>query len=81
MGSENAHMYIQNAEDGFGFDFLERCHKDSYEFLNHITQVRDDETWVSYVNAKTKVQSKHLMHTHLPNKLNKLKKKVCLPES
>jgi hypothetical protein len=73
VGSENAHMYIQNAENGF--DFLELCHKDSYEFLNHITQVIDDETWVSYVNAETKEQSKNLMHTYLPNKLNKFKKK------
>jgi hypothetical protein len=36
--------------------FVERYHKESYEFLIHI--VRDDETWVSFVNIETKEQSK-----------------------
>jgi hypothetical protein len=35
MESENA----QNAEKGFGFDFLERHHKDANKFLNHIVRV------------------------------------------
>jgi hypothetical protein len=34
--------------------FLEQYHKDGDEFLNHIIQVTDDETWVSFVNVETK---------------------------
>jgi hypothetical protein len=37
---------------------LERYHKDSDEFLNHIVRVTGDETWVSFVNFETKGQSK-----------------------
>jgi hypothetical protein len=60
MGSENAHGCAQNAENGFNFDFfLERCHKDGDEFLNHIVRVTGDETWVSFVNVETKEHSKH----------------------
>jgi hypothetical protein len=44
MGSEDAHGYALNAENDFGFDFLERYHKDGNEFLNHIVQVTGDET-------------------------------------
>jgi hypothetical protein len=37
MGSENAHGYAQNAENGFGFDtFLEKYHTGGDEFLSHI---------------------------------------------
>jgi hypothetical protein len=43
--------------------FLEH-HKDGDEFLNHTLQVTHDETWVSFVNAETKEQSKQWMHTH-----------------
>jgi hypothetical protein len=57
----------------FGFDFLERCHRDGDEFLNHIVRVIGDETWVSFVNAETKKQSKQWMHMHTPNKPNKFK--------
>ena len=32
-----------------------------------------DETWVKFVNAETKEQSKQLMHTHSPNKPKKFK--------
>jgi hypothetical protein len=54
MGSEGA----QNAEISFGFDFfLERYHEDGNEFLNHIVRVTGNETWVSFVNVKTKEQS------------------------
>jgi hypothetical protein len=67
MGSENAHEYTQNAENGFGLD------KDGNEFLNHIVRETDDETWVSFVNAETKGQSKQWMHTHSPNKPKKFK--------
>jgi hypothetical protein len=31
MGFENAHGHAQNAENGFGFDFLERYHKEGDE--------------------------------------------------
>jgi hypothetical protein len=43
------------------------------QFLNHIVRVRGDETWVSFVNAETKEQSKQWMHTHSPNKQKKFK--------
>jgi hypothetical protein len=52
---------------------LERYHKDGDEFLNHIVQVTGDETWVSFVNAETKDQSKQWMHTHSPDKPKKFK--------
>jgi len=32
-----------------------------------------DETWVKFVNAQTKEQSKQWMHTHSPNKPKKFK--------
>jgi hypothetical protein len=54
-------------------DFLERYHKDGFEFLSHIVRVTDDETWVSFVNVETKEQSKQRMHTHSPNKPNRFK--------
>jgi hypothetical protein len=69
-----------NAENGFGFDFLERYHKDGDAFLNHIIRITGDETWVSFVNVETKEQSKQWMHTHSPNKPESLNK-CCLPES
>jgi hypothetical protein len=53
----DAHWCAQNAENCFGFDFLDRYYKDGYEFLNHIVQVTGDETWVSFMNAETKAQS------------------------
>jgi hypothetical protein len=56
MGSENAHGCAHNAENGFGFDFLEQYHKDGDEFVSHIRT--RDETWVSFVNVETKEQSK-----------------------
>jgi hypothetical protein len=56
MGSENSHGCAQNAENGFGFDFLERYHKNGDEFLNHA--VTGDETWVSFVNVETEEQQK-----------------------
>jgi hypothetical protein len=65
-GSENAHGCSQNAENGFGFDFLEQYHKDGDEFLNHI--VTGEEGWVLFVNVETKEQSKQWMHTYSPNK-------------
>jgi hypothetical protein len=44
MGSENERGCAQNAENGFGFEFLERYHKDGAEFLSHIVRVTGDET-------------------------------------
>jgi hypothetical protein len=76
MGSENAHRQTQNAENGFGFNFLEEYHKDGSEFLNHILQVTSDETWVSFVNVETKEQSKQWMHAHPPNKPKKIKQRL-----
>jgi hypothetical protein len=43
--------------------FLEQCHKDGDEFLNHIIRVAGDETWVSIVNVETEEQSKPWVHT------------------
>jgi hypothetical protein len=51
MCFKNAHGCVQNAENGFGFDFLERCHEDDDEFLNEIARVTGDETGVSFVKA------------------------------
>jgi hypothetical protein len=52
--SENAHICTQNAENVFGFHFLERYHEDGDEFLNHIVEVEGDKTWDSFVNVETK---------------------------
>jgi hypothetical protein len=57
MGSENAHASAQNAENGFGFDFLEWYHKDGNEILSHTVRVTGDEPWVSFIQVKTKEQS------------------------
>jgi hypothetical protein len=73
MGSEIAHGSAQNAENGYCFDFPQRHHKEGDEFLNHFLRVTDDETWVSFVNAESKEQSKQWMHTHSPNMLKKFK--------
>jgi acyl-CoA thioesterase len=53
---------------------LERHHNDGDEFLNRIVRVTGDETWVSFVNAETKEQSKQWMHTHSPKKPRKFKR-------
>jgi macrodomain Ter protein organizer (MatP/YcbG family) len=73
MGPEYAHGCVENAENGFGFDFLERNHKDGDEFLTHIVRVTGDETWVSFVNVETKEQSKQWIHTHSQKKPKKFK--------
>jgi hypothetical protein len=57
------------------FTFLERYHKDDNEFLNHTVWVTGDKTWVPFVNAETKEQSKQWMHTHSPNKPKKFKQR------
>jgi hypothetical protein len=80
MDSTNAHGCAQNTENGFSFTFLGgRYHKDGDEFLNYIVWVTDDETWVSFMNAETKEQSKQWMHTRSPKKPKSLKKR--LPET
>jgi hypothetical protein len=56
IGSENAHGCAENAENGFGFDFLELYHKDGDECFNHIIRVTGNETVVSFVNVETKEQ-------------------------
>jgi hypothetical protein len=58
LSFENAHGCSQNAENGSGFDFSERYHKDGDEFLNHIVRVTGDKSWVSIVNVETNEQSK-----------------------
>jgi hypothetical protein len=71
MGSENAHGSTQNAENGFGFDFLRVIPQRCDEFLNHIIRVTGDETRVSFVNVETKEQSKkvdaHTFTKHAEN--------------
>jgi hypothetical protein len=52
---------------------LERYHRDGDEFLNYSMWVTGDETWVSFMDVKTKEQSKQWMHTHSPNKPRKFK--------
>jgi hypothetical protein len=74
MGSANAHGCAQNAENCFGFDFLQQFHKDGDEFLNHIVRVTGGETCVSFVNVETKKQLEHWMHSHSPNKPKKFKR-------
>jgi hypothetical protein len=58
---------------------LERYHKDADEFFNNI--VTGDETWVSFVNVETREQSNQWMHTHLPNKLRKVKQTSACQEA
>jgi tRNA(Leu) C34 or U34 (ribose-2'-O)-methylase TrmL len=70
MGSENAHGCAQNAENGYGFDILEPYHKDANDNHNHIKNLTAHQTWVTFVNAETKEQSKQWMHTHSSNKPN-----------
>jgi hypothetical protein len=66
MDSENTHMCAQNAENGFGFVFLERYHKYGDEFLNR--SVTGDENWISFVNVKANEQSTQWMHAQSSNK-------------
>jgi hypothetical protein len=78
MGSKNIHKCSQNAENGFGFDFLEQYHKGGNEFLSHIVRVTDDETWVSLVNVEPK-SSKSTGCTHINQTSRKSLNKRCLP--
>jgi hypothetical protein len=71
MCSENAHEWAQKARNGFGFNFLQRHHKEDDEILNHI--VTDDEPWISFVNVKALDAHTFTRHKSL--------NKPCLPES
>jgi hypothetical protein len=62
-----------NAENCFGFEFLERYYKDGDELLSHNVCVTGHETWVSFVNDETKEQSKQWMHRHSPIEPKKFK--------
>jgi hypothetical protein len=70
MSSENAHWWeqTQRIASVFVFFFLNDTTKNGHEFLSHIVRVTGDETWVSFVNVKSKEQSKQWKHTHSPNK-------------
>jgi hypothetical protein len=83
MGSKNACGCTQNAENGFGFDFLEQCHKDDDKFLSYTVLVTGDKTWVSCVNAGTKEQSAvKAVNAHTFTKeVAKVHTNICLPES
>jgi hypothetical protein len=48
--------------------FLEPYHKDADDIFNYIIWITADQTWVPFVNAETKEQSKQWMHTHSTNK-------------
>jgi hypothetical protein len=61
-------------------NFLERYHKDGYEFLSQIVRVTGDEARVSFVNVETKEKSKQWMRTHSLKKPEKFKK-CCLPST
>ena len=56
---------------GSTLTFLQHYWEEGDEFLDRI--VTGDETWVQFVNAETKEQSKEWMHTHSPNKPKKFK--------
>ena len=51
--------------------FLQRYGEEGDEFLDRI--VTGDETWIQFLNAETKEQSKQWMHTHSPNEPKKFK--------
>jgi len=57
---------------GSALMFLQRYWEEGDKFLDRI--VTGDETWVQFVNAETKEQSKQWMHTHSPNKPKKFKR-------
>jgi hypothetical protein len=80
VGTENTHRFTQNAENGFGFNFLKRYHKDGDEFLSRVVRVTGDETWVSFVNVEIKgIQRSEFTHFHQTSR--KSLEKRCLPET
>ena len=56
---------------GSALTFIQRFWEEGGEFLDRI--VTGDETWVQFVNAETKEQSKQWTHTYSPNKPKKFK--------
>jgi histone-lysine N-methyltransferase SETMAR len=56
---------------GSALTFLQCYWEEGAEFLDRI--VNSDETWVQFVNAEMKEQSKQWMNTHSPNKPKKFK--------
>jgi hypothetical protein len=62
MSSKNAHKMHGMAS--FRSDLFRAIPQDGDEFLNHTARKTGDETWDSFVKAKTKDQSKQWMHTH-----------------
>jgi hypothetical protein len=54
MTSKDAQRCAQNAENDFGFDFLQQYHKDGDEFLGHIVCVVGEETWVLFIDVESK---------------------------
>jgi hypothetical protein len=75
MGSENViNECAQNADNGFGFDFLEQCDENGDGIFSRI--VTGDGTLVSFVSAETREQSKQRMLQTSRKSLND-----CLPES
>jgi hypothetical protein len=69
-------LHIKNAENGFGFDFLEWYHDDGIKLLIHILRVIGDETWAWFVNGGTKdPQSSGCTCSHWTNR--KIPNKVC----
>jgi hypothetical protein len=73
MVSKNAQGCTKMHRMVSALTFLEQHHKGGNEFLNHNVQVAGDETWVSFVNVKTKDNLKQWMHKHSPNKPKKFK--------
>jgi hypothetical protein len=64
-GFQDSHGCAQNAENDFGFQFLERRYKDDAEFLNNIARVIGDEIWVPFMNVEIKEQSPFkAVHAH-----------------
>jgi len=56
---------------GSALTFRQCYWEEGDEFLDRI--VTGDKTWLQFVNAETKKQSKQWMHTHSPNKPKKFK--------
>jgi hypothetical protein len=61
--------------------FLERCHKDGDEFLNHGVRATGDKTWVSFVNVETKEQSMQWMRKYSPKQQNKTNSMAFSPQA
>jgi hypothetical protein len=47
----------------FGFDFLERYHKDGDELRSHVMRIIDDNMWGLFVNIETEERKEVDTHT------------------